>query len=138
MSAGGVYRIARGTGPLRDRAIAAGWDWHEVDLRTARDRDGVLTAFARDLALPSWFGANWDALADALGDLGGDAARGVAIHIAGADDLAAADPRAWATACDILEEAASERAAHGAALVVLVRGPAGRGRAPFEDAVLPS
>jgi RNAse (barnase) inhibitor barstar len=40
-----------------------------VDLAEATGKGGLMHAFAVAFVLPDWFGGNWDALADALGDL---------------------------------------------------------------------
>jgi len=40
-----------------------------VDCSGCADKRDVLSAIARALELPSWFGLNWDALYDALTDL---------------------------------------------------------------------
>lgn len=56
----GVYRVARSDAideVMRDAA--------QIDLR---DGD-ALRAIARTLRFPDWFGGNWDALEDCLGDL---------------------------------------------------------------------
>ncbi|UGY90624.1 barstar family protein [Streptomyces gobiensis] len=50
-------------------AGAAGWHSAAVDLGGVRDKAAFLDRCARALALPDWFGHNWDALADSLTDL---------------------------------------------------------------------
>ncbi|CAM5500069.1 Barstar (barnase inhibitor) domain-containing protein OS=Streptomyces glaucescens OX=1907 GN=SGLAU_05885 PE=3 SV=1 [Streptomyces glaucescens] len=39
-----------------------------VDLAGVTDKAGLMDRCARALDLPEWFGRNWDALADGLGD----------------------------------------------------------------------
>ncbi|MFD6414522.1 barstar family protein [Nocardia asteroides] len=39
-----------------------------LDLDGVTDKAGLMERCARDLALPDWFGRNWDALADSLSD----------------------------------------------------------------------
>lgn len=39
-----------------------------LDLGGVTDKAGLMDRCARDLALPDWFGRNWDALADSLAD----------------------------------------------------------------------
>src|SRR3546814_20135940 len=55
----GLDEVAREPG----HAVAA------IDLAGCRDKDDVLDRFAAALQFPDWFGRNWDALADCLGDL---------------------------------------------------------------------
>ncbi len=40
-----------------------------VDLRGVVSKADLMEAIAVQLALPKWFGRNWDALSDALGDV---------------------------------------------------------------------
>jgi RNAse (barnase) inhibitor barstar len=67
----GVYSLA--TTPLDElirAAEACAYVVFRVDLTRARDKDSLLKAIGHDMAFPEWFGYNWDALADNLGDLG--------------------------------------------------------------------
>jgi RNAse (barnase) inhibitor barstar len=58
-----------------DAARTAGWTVGIVRMGSAYGKSAVLRAFHRDLALPDWFGHNWDALVDALCDWQSAAAR---------------------------------------------------------------
>lgn len=51
------------------QAQAAGWRVFEVALPERADKSALLAALARAIQAPPEFGANWDALADALQDL---------------------------------------------------------------------
>ena len=42
---------------------------HRIDLAGCTDKAELLARIARTLRFPDWFGHNWDALADCLGDL---------------------------------------------------------------------
>ena len=54
----------------------------------------LFTALASELAFPSWFGANWDALLDCLRGVGGDRRpAAVTVIVEGAGQLLAAAPR---------------------------------------------
>ena len=69
----GVYRAP--PSPLLPATIAAalrarGTTVWVLDTRDVRDKAGFLDRCARDLALPSWFGRNWDALVDVLRERG--------------------------------------------------------------------
>ncbi len=74
---------------------------HVLDLTEVTDKAGFLSACARTLAFPSWFGRNWDALADSLGDL----APGTVVVVSGWHAYAEARPDEWETAREILTEA---------------------------------
>lgn len=54
---------------LAAAAREAGCRPRTVTLHGARDKAAVLTRIAQALEFPAWFGHNWDALADCLGDL---------------------------------------------------------------------
>ena len=57
--------------PARLRAWAAqsGQAYREIHFNGGADKKAVLRTIARELAFPSWFGANLDALYDCLTDL---------------------------------------------------------------------
>lgn len=48
---------------------AAGLHCVRIDLGACRDKVALLERLADALRFPAWFGHNWDALADCLGDL---------------------------------------------------------------------
>ena len=79
--------------------------------------------FVVGLALPAWFGRNWDALSDSLRDLGWWPAgpRGRAIVVRGAGRLDTGDAADRETLHEVLEEAAASWAATSTPLVVLLR-----------------
>lgn len=58
------------TAPHDPRIVAAGYQVsvREVDLSGVRDKDGLMLAILRGLALTESFGRNWDALYDVLTD----------------------------------------------------------------------
>ncbi len=65
----GVYRLNCTLDDLRAAAKEAGFALFEIDLGEAHTKGALLAALAEAIAAPEWFGNNWDALADALGDL---------------------------------------------------------------------
>src|SRR3546814_3290587 len=77
----GLDEVARELG----HAVAA------IDLAGCRDKDDVLDRFAAALHSPDWFGRNWDALADCLGDLSWWPAEGYLLLLDHADAWRAAD-----------------------------------------------
>lgn len=54
---------------LLDAAGHNGFQARHLDLSGCTDKTTLLTALADAFAFPDWFGHNWDALADSLGDL---------------------------------------------------------------------
>ena len=66
----GVYRWRSDQTPdqVRRDVVAAGWDFVLLDTTEIHDKAGFLDLCATAFDLPRWFGRNWDALADSLGD----------------------------------------------------------------------
>lgn len=62
-SCSGVYRAGEAA-PVLDLARGTGLDLVRIDAR-----QNALEAIAEALQFPEWFGRNWDALEDCLGDL---------------------------------------------------------------------
>jgi hypothetical protein len=65
----GVYRLNCTLDDLRGAVQEAGFALFETDLSGAHNKGALLAALAETIGAPEWFGNNWDALADALGDL---------------------------------------------------------------------
>lgn len=95
----GVYRTPADVDAIR-RASSARW----VEIAVGRDTDKVslMRGFADALALPRTFGANWDALADALQDLPWDGGEAYVLNLRSTDDAASALDAAWPTLLDVL------------------------------------
>jgi hypothetical protein len=72
----------------RALAAAAGFDVVTISLSGVADKNGLLERFAVALAFPDWFGGNWDALEDCLGDLSWREDRGRLLLIEGFESLA--------------------------------------------------
>jgi hypothetical protein len=53
---------------VRRSVTAAGWNFVLLDTTGVHDKAGFLDVCATAFDLPRWFGRNWDALADSLGD----------------------------------------------------------------------
>ncbi len=124
----GVHRLRTrtATADVAAQLTRAGWSVAVVDISGAADKAGLLDGLAADLRFPEWVGRNWDALADALGDLSWwePGQRGRALVIAGASHLDDALLSQWSTLCAILAEAAERWSATPTPLGVLVRGRA--------------
>ncbi|MEQ1532549.1 MAG: hypothetical protein HOO97_10305 [Sideroxydans sp.] len=79
----GVYRLNCTLEALHDSVQRAGFSLFEVDIAGAHGRGEVLAEMARAIQAPDWFGHNWDALADALGDLSWNKAPGYVLLLRG-------------------------------------------------------
>lgn len=85
---------------------------HGADVRVVRagtDKRSVLAEFASALALPSWFGHNWDALVDGLRELDAKDARRIELVWDHTHELRETAPDTYALVVDILEQVADER-----------------------------
>ncbi len=84
----GVYRVSR-----RDEILDATRDSElqiaHIGLAGATSKEALMTRIAQALAFPQWFGGNWDALEDCLGDLSWSKAAGHVLLFEGAADLPA-------------------------------------------------
>ncbi|MFE0805507.1 barstar family protein [Streptomyces sp. NPDC058812] len=80
-----------------------------LDLDGVTDKAGLMDRCARDLALPGWFGRNWDALADSLADPSvwpeGAADRGLVLVVRGWGAYARERPDEWSVAEEVFAEA---------------------------------
>jgi RNAse (barnase) inhibitor barstar len=77
-----------------------------VDLAGVKSKEQFLAALAGRLPLPEWFGHNWDALNDSLGELAWEQPQGVVLTLAHCADLAHADPESFETALEVLDSVA--------------------------------
>jgi hypothetical protein len=98
---------------VRDRetldaaAHALGYAVAPIDCAGCSNRDEILARFAQALRFPSWFGGNWDALADCLGDLSWWPADGYLLLLDHIGAWRQDEPDAFATLLEIVDEAAS-------------------------------
>ncbi|MEU8763889.1 barstar family protein [Streptomyces sp. NPDC048659] len=86
-----------------------------LDLYGVADKAAFMDRCATTLALPDWFGRNWDALADCLTDL----PEPVVLVVTGWQEYAATHPREWRLAQDVFATAVEERPARLAVLLSL-------------------
>ena len=123
-TAPGVYRLLtrRATAGLCAEVEAHGWRCFVIAGKTATDKPTFLHAVAAGLGFPPYVGQNWDALADALGDLTWVQGEGYVVIYDQANAFAAHEPAQWNMARDILAEACGYWATRGTPFYVLVRG----------------
>jgi RNAse (barnase) inhibitor barstar len=89
-------------------ALSLGLDAVRIELTDCRTKRDLLARLARALEFPDWFGGNWDALADCLGDLGWRPAPGYVLVLQHATALRLAVPEVFDELIDILTDAALE------------------------------
>lgn len=65
----GICQLNCGADELRDAVHEAGFVWFDANLAEVHGKAELLAVIAEAVHAPDWFGANWDALADTLGDL---------------------------------------------------------------------
>lgn len=114
----GVYRWLSRAHPesVRRELSTAGWSVHVLDGRGIVSATHLFDRCAEALSFPAWFGHNWDALADCLGDLSWLSGAGQVLLWDQYGVLARSDPKAWAMAYQVL------RLARPVPLYVLLRG----------------
>lgn len=92
--------------PALEAAEAAGWATVRLDLDGVRSKAELMRRCGDALGVPEYFGANWDALADALRDLSWlPAAPGRLLAVTSWRGYAEARPADWETLREVLEEA---------------------------------
>ena len=82
----GVYRLTCQLAVLEANVMLSGLTLFEVDLTVVHGKGEFLAALAQVLAAPDWFGHNWDALADVLGDLSWCPSAGYVLMLSGGDE----------------------------------------------------
>ena len=65
----GVYRLNCTVDEVRTATQQAGFELFDADCSEAHNKGALLATLAQTITAPEWFGNNWDALGDALGDL---------------------------------------------------------------------
>ena len=102
----GIFARPGDAAALDAAAERAGLTRWTVDLAGVKTKEQFLAALAERLALPEWFGHNWDALNDVLGELAWEQPQGVVLTLEHCGDLAHADPEAFETALEVLDSVA--------------------------------
>ena len=124
-SHGGAYFVAESdTTAIAEAGTALRYELVHIDLSGCVDAPTLFARFARALRFPEWFGHNWDALADSLGDLSWLPASGYLLLLENASGWRAAAGGDAATLLEILNDAAASWAAQGVAFWALLPLPA--------------
>jgi RNAse (barnase) inhibitor barstar len=118
----GVYCAPAQIDVLQNAAVKAGMVWIDLPLKAVANKKQFLAMCAKQLKLPSYFGGNWDALADCLCDFNWLPGKGYVLHIAGAEKFVKAADDDYRSALDVLSAAADYWKGRGTPFIVLVDG----------------
>lgn len=117
----GVYHLpVEGPDGVAQVAMELGFAFARVDLEGCADKAELLRRLAAALHFPTWFGQNWDALADCLTDLSWMKAEGYVLVLDRMDRLRLAAEADFVTALDIFEDAARSWADEGVPMWIFV------------------
>lgn len=89
---------------VRREVGLAGRRFVHLDTAAAADKAAFLERAAAAFGFPGWFGRNWDAFADSLGDVRAES--GTVVLWEGWTPFARADPQQFAVALEIVRERA--------------------------------
>jgi len=121
-SRSGVYRAPAQVDALRKSAEKTQLLWLDLPLQAVSNKKQFLAVCAQQLKLPSYFGGNWDALADCARDLNWLKGAGYVLHMVGHKKFAESAPEDFQTALGVFAEAAEFWKGKGTPFVVLVDG----------------
>ena len=97
----GTYRLNCPPDELRRAIAQMGFALFEADLAAVSGKGKFLAAVAQAIKAPEWFGHNWDALADALGDLSWHPAPGYVLLLYNGRETLGLSTEEHATATEI-------------------------------------
>ena len=86
LESAGSYTLQCDTELLRSAISEAGYALFEADLKGIKGKQNILNVLAQAAGFPPEFGANWDALADALCDLSWHDTAGYVLLLRNASD----------------------------------------------------
>lgn len=121
---GAYYVDARDTAAMAEAAAALDFGLARVDLAGCTGKDDLLARVGRAARFPDWFGRNWDALADSLGDLSWWPAPGYVLLLEHSSECRAAAAEDFSTLLAILNEAAEDWRERNVAFWALLPLPA--------------
>jgi RNAse (barnase) inhibitor barstar len=121
----GVHPLHPGQFPsLQAAAQACGARFIPLSLAAISDKAGLLRALGAALDFPDWFGHNWDALEDCLGDLSWIQSNCIVVVIQDAGTLQQCAPADYRVALEIFADAAASQADQGRQLHLFAALPA--------------
>ena len=121
----GVYLTGPDTRLIADAAQAAGLALWRVDIGRVHDKQGLTALVAKTLAFPQWFGGNWDAFEDCLGDLSWHPAPGYVLLLEHGKHFGAGHKQEFVTAVEVLDGVAQYWQGQGKPFWAIVSGPEG-------------
>jgi len=105
----GVHHLPQGKlDELVKGAGAAGCAVLHADLARVHNKEAMLAAVAKALRFPSWFGANLDALADSLADMGWLPAEGYVVILDHCDAIHGRAEPDFVAMLQVFQDAAEE------------------------------
>ncbi|MBE0616067.1 MAG: barstar family protein [Burkholderiales bacterium] len=121
----GAYLTGPDTRPIAEAAQAAGLALWRVDIGHVHDKQGFTGLVAKALAFPEWFGGNWDAFEDCLGDLSWHPAPGYVLLLEHGKHFGAGHKQEFLTAVEVLDGVAEYWQGQGKPFWAIVSGPEG-------------
>ena len=116
----GVFRAPADVDALRKAALKAGLSWMDLPLQSVTTKKQFMAVCAKQLKLPSYFGGNWDALADCLRDFNWLKAGGYVLHLTAPEKFAKGASDDYEIALAVFGEAADFWKGRGTPFVLLV------------------
>lgn len=121
----GVYLTGPDTRLIAEAAQVVGFALWRVDIGHVHDQQGFTGLVAKALAFPEWFGGNWDAFEDCLGDLSWHPAPGYVLLLEHGKHFGAGHKHEFVTAVEVLEGVAEYWQGQGKPFWAIVSGPDG-------------
>jgi hypothetical protein len=103
-SEAGVFRLSCPVAILEANVALSDMTLFEANMPAGCGKGGFLAILAQALKAPGWFGHNWDALADVLGDLSWQPATGYVLLLNSEDAKLGLSDGDHASAMEIFEE----------------------------------
>jgi len=117
----GVYHMPHmDKAPLVAAAEANGFAAFRIDLAAVVDKPQMLEAIGHALAFPEWFGHNFDALADCLGDMAWRPAEGYLVILEHCDGIHGMAEEDFVAMLQIFQQAADDWRDQGVAFWCMV------------------
>jgi len=103
----GLYQLVSAPEEVERAAKEAGLAVFRIEIKKVQDKADFLNRIAQALSFPDWFGMNWDALNDCLGDLDWLPAKtGYVLIFENSDDFRLSLPHEFKVTTAILQTAA--------------------------------